>query len=76
MGAGRRQAAICAGVKPPGLYTSMTGSDAKHPLVLITVSRYSCPTHTRLCSAALLSSVWQNDASPKVQPLTGCSKGI
>ncbi|CAL5218633.1 g334 [Coccomyxa viridis] len=36
---GRRQAAICAGVKPPGLYTSMTGSDAKHPLVLITVSR-------------------------------------
>lgn len=36
---GRRQSAICAGVKPPSLYASMTGSDAEHPLLLITAGR-------------------------------------
>ena len=38
---GPRSAGVCAGLKPPSLYGTLTGRDTNHKILLLTSGRYS-----------------------------------
>lgn len=41
---GPRSAGVCAGLKPPSLYGTLTGRDTNHKLLLLTAGRYMSST--------------------------------